>query len=374
MTKQRNRIPRTERKRLCEKPGSCLGKEGNPIDKCNDAPRYGDYALPLSENACLRIISSENPYMEDSYKEKYISISHRIDQTLADPFIKKSPENLDLRFDSFERELAELIVSPELKRGNNGRYLFHIEARVLEAYLDAFRFRAENGIDESLPRELIESTHLALAEILDDFDELYNNTVAPVALKRTEVEIPVLLLRTRNPEYFTWPSLFREDASKTRTYNHDGYQVHNGTKNRIQIKNTHYRGNGKMKSQRDYDDATMMVIHQDVVNLDFRDGETHVTVVEPAEITESEDFHEPYLTYEENPRFIAWGAAPKANESEDNPGEYIQKIGGYKRDGLIDALVREARGKKLSIEELNMLNGASHYLMASIREKKLNLL
>ncbi len=374
MSWQKNRIPRTQRKRHCEKPGSCLGKEGELIDRCNEAPEYKDYALPLSENACIRVISDDKPMMRDRFKERYISVSHKIDQTLADPYILRSSDNLDVRFGSFERELNEMIESPELFTGDNGRYIFHIEARVLEAYLGAFRYRAENGVNASIPKELIEMTQFSLANILDDFDGLYENIVDQVALKRTEVEIPVLLLRTRNPEYFTWPTLFREDASDTRFFNHDGYQVHENTKIRNQVKNTDYRTCGKKKNENDYDAATMMVIHQDVVNLDFRDGETHVTVVKPVETTDSEEYHEPYLTYEESPRFIAWGAAPKSEDLDETPGEYIQKIGGYKRDGLIDALVREARGAKLSIEELNMLNGASHYLMASIREKKLNLL
>lgn len=307
--------------------------------------------------------------MKDMYKEKFVKISHKLDQTLADSYIARNPRNLTTRFDSIERELAEFITNPELTQGDKGRYIYHIEARVLESYLEAFHFRAVHGVDEHLPKEVIDATHHSMAEILDDFDGIYQNIAAQVALKRTEVEIPVLLLRTKKPEFFTWPTVFREDASLTRTFNHDSYQLYNGIKIRNQVKNTEYRPSGKRKKDDGYDEDTLMVIHQNVVNLDFSDGETHATVVEPRGIKTSKVDDEPYISYDEQPRFVAWGAGPKDQPEEDHATEYIQKIGGYKRDGLIDALVREARGEKLSIEELNLLNGASHYLMASVREK-----
>lgn len=370
---RKNRIPRTERTRHCEKPGSCLGKEGDSIARCNDAPVYKDYAYPLSENACLRSISDEKPYMKDLYKERYAGISHKLDQTLADPYIGSSPENVETRFTSFQRELDLIIDSPELSTGDKGRYLYHIEARVLEAYLAAFHHRVTEGIDTPVPRDIIEATHHSLVDILDDFDGLYKNIQSAVALKRTEVEIPVLLLRSRDPEFFTWPTLFREDASRSQPYNHDSYQLFKGLKIPNQVKNTDYRER-KGTPSKNYDNGTVLVIHQDVVNLDFRDGETHVTVIEPREIKTSEVDEEPYASYDEAPRFIAWGAGPNRPPEEEFATEYIQKIGGYKRDGLVDALVREARGEKLSIEELNMLNGATHYLMASIREKQLEVL
>lgn len=362
-----SRLSRTKR---CEKPGSCLGKEGEPIMRCNDAPAYLDYALPLSENACIKTISEHDPTMHDPYKKKYVQISHKLDQTLADPWLSQSTENLDMRFTSFERELSELIESPELTTGDKGRYLYHIEARVLESYLDAYHFRALHGVDAVVPREIIETTHRSMVGILDDFDGLYKDIVSQVALKRTEVEIPVFLLRTRDSNYFTWPTLFREDASWTRSFNHDSYQLADGSKTPNQVKNSDYRVNGTGKMRDAYDDGTVLVIHQNVVNLDFRDGETHVTVVEPRTPPTSEEEEEPYGTYDEFPRFIAWGAGLGREEADEIPSEYIQKIGGYRRDGLVDALVREANGEKLTIEELNMLNGASHYLMASIREKR----
>jgi len=352
----------------------CLGKEGESISRCNDAPTYLDYALPISENTCLKAMSEHEPFMHDPYKEKYVAISHKIDQTLADPFVAQSPNNLDMRFVSFERELSELIESSELTTGDKGRYLYHIEARVLEAYLAAFHFRATEGITAPVPREIIEATQHSLVDLLDDFDGLYKDIVTQVALKRTEVEIPVLLLRARDPTFFTWPTLFREDASQTRAFNHDSYQLPDGVKIPNQVKNTDYRVTGKNKEAGLYDDGTVLVIHQNVVNLDFRDGETHVTVVEPRDVVHIEDEEEPYLHYDETPRFVAWGAGPNRPADEEVATEYIQKIGGYKRDGLVDALVREARGMKLSIEELYMLNGATHYLMASIRENQQNRL
>lgn len=362
--------PRSERNKRCEKPGMCLGIEGEPILRCNDAPGYQDYALPLSENACMKTIAEHEPYMNDPYKEAYVRISHQLDQTLSDPYLASSPGNLDVRFNAIERDLRELIQSPELSAGDNGRYLYHIDARMLEAYLGAFYHRTLHGIEAPMPREIIENTHQAMAEILADFDGLYRNTAAPVAFKRTEIEIPIFLLRTKDPNWFTYPTLFREDASHTREYNHDSYNIHLGGKTPIQIKHTDYRRkNGKRASQ-GYVEGTLVAIHQDVVNLDFRDGETHVTVVEPKERYMDEDDAYPYSAYDEEPRFIAWGARHDVVVEEEYPTEYIQKIGGYRRDGLVDALVREAHGEKLSIDELNMLNGASHYLMAAIREKR----
>jgi hypothetical protein len=352
----------------CKKEGMCFDGDGAAISDCRDAPPYKDYAWPLSENLCSKSLADHIPEMSDPYKETYVQVCHQLDETLADPYL--STENLDLRFSSFAGQLDDMITSSDFKLGDNGRYLYHIDARMLQAYLPAFYYRAQYGSNEPLPREIIDNVYRSLVDILADFDSLYRDIAVQVALRRTEVEIPVLLLRSKRADSFMWLALFREDASATRAYNHDGYGVVSAEdKIPVQIKTTDYRRRGSDPASSQYHDDTALAIHQHVVNLDFIDGETHVTVVEPTQPTIDEEVEDAYGDYEEMPRFVAWGASKEDADPEVRGFEYIQEIGGYRRDGLIDAIVREARGDKLTIEELNLLNGATHYLVATMREK-----
>lgn len=353
----------------------CRSADGQPITRCGEAPDYRDSALPFSEQLCLRRIAAHEPHMNDPYKLPYISVCHNLDETMADPFKAGSSENLCLRFEGMERNLQRMIDDPELKNGDNGRYLYHIDARMVHAYLPAFWYRAEHGLEASMPVEVINDTYQKLSAILEDFSSLYENVATQVALRRTEVEILALLLRTKNPDFFSFPTLFREDASETRENNHDAYLVRDTERVAIQITNTDYKmRNGKRKSQ-SYNPATVIAIHQQIVNLDYVDGETVVTRVNesPQLITHEHDIVDTYEEFDEPPRYVAWGAIDTANTREgddDFSDEYIQQFGGNRRDGLVQAIVQEATGQRVSPEERNLLNGASHYLMAIIREKE----
>lgn len=312
--------------------------------------------------------------MNDAFKQPYVSVCHNLDETLSDPYKAGSEENLRLRFEVMERDLEEMINDPELTRGDNGRYLYHIDARIIHAYLPAFWYRAEHGYDADMPVSIIADTYQKIASVLEDFSTLYDNVATQVALRRTEVEILALLLRTRSTQHFPFPTLFREDASETRHHNHDAYVIDGNHKTTIQITNTDYKlPNGKKKSDA-YSPATVVAIHQQVVNLDYRDGETVVTRVaeQPQMIQHEHDVVEAYEEFDEQPRFVAWGAVNDTFEDtlEGFAGEYIQQYGGKKRDGLVRALVKEAKGQRVMPAERNLLNGASHYLVAVIREKQ----
>ena len=356
----------------------CRGVDGQPITQCGEAPDYRNSSLPLSEQLCLRALAAHEPHMNDSFKQPYVSVCHNLDETLADPFKAGSEENLRLRFEAMERELEDMIDNPELSRGDNGRYLYHIDARIVHAYLPAFWYRAEHGHTAIMPAEVIDDTYEKIAGILDDFSSLYENVATQVALRRTEVEILALLLRTKNPQYFPFPTLFREDASETRHYNHDAYVIDGNHKTTIQITNTDYKlPNGKKKSDA-YSPATVVAIHQQVVNLDYKDGETIVTRVtaQPQVIQHEHDVVQAYEEFDEQPRFVAWGAAGSmatVDNQDEFAGEYIQQLGGKKRDGLVRAIVKEAKGQRVQPEERNLLNGASHYLVAVVREKQLQV-
>lgn len=352
----------------------CRGSEGQPIKQCSEASDYRNSSLPLSEQLCQWSLRNHIPHMNDEFKQPYISVCHNLDETLADPFKAGSKENLQLRFDAMERELDIMVNNPELPRGDNGRYLYHIDARILHAYLPAFWYRAEHGVESEIPGEIITDAYRRIIGVLDDFTSLYENVATQVALRRTEVEILALLLRTGKSEFFPFPTLFREDASETRHFNHDAYVINGGRKTTIQIANADYKlANGKLKSQA-YSMGTVVAIHQQVVNLDYRDGETVITKVtdQPHIIEHEHDVvDDDYAHFDEQPRFVAWGATESpGDEPADFSGEYVQQIGGKRRDGLVQALVKEAKGQKLLPQDRNLLNGASHYLIAAIREKQ----
>ena len=352
----------------------CRGHDGEPIMHCRDAPDYRDGALPLPENFCLYALETHVPHMNDPFKQPYIETCHNLDETLADPYKAGSTDNLRLRFEGMERNLAEMIASPELSTGDNGRYLYHIDARVLHAFLPAYWHRAEYGLEAEIPSEVIDDILHKVADILSDFSNLYEGVAKQVALRRTEVEILALLLRTRKKDYFPYPTRFREDASETREYNHDAYIVYKGRKIVIQITSSDYKlRNGRKKSE-GYDPETIIAIHQHLVNLDYQEGQTIITKFDqpPIIIEHEHDVQDDYEHFAEPPQYVAWGVVPHGEEELelDLTNEYVQEIGGKRRDGLVDALIKEARREWLELSERNALNGASHYLMALISEKQ----
>src|SRR5690606_12957826 len=138
----------------------------------------------------------------------------------------------------------------------------------------------------------------------------------------------------------------------------------------LQVKSTDYvtrSGRGKWK---DYDSSIAIAIHQTVVNLDYHDEETFVTraVHRPRWVDHEHDIYNQDDPTEETMRYVAWGAKPNAEEPEFSC-KYVQHIGGDKRDGLTASILKEARGEQLSIDEMNLLNGATHYLTALVRER-----
>lgn len=351
----------------------CLNGEGEPIALCNDAPMLNDYGAPLAESLCSFRAEGHNPEMSDPYKQLYTKVCSELDQTLANPYL--TDERIEERFSAFQRELDTMIESPELHKGDNGRYLFHIDARILRAALPGFYFRKKFSPSEPIPQEIIATSHREYADILDDFDGMYRDVAWSVAFRRTEVEIGMFLTRVN---LFPYPAVFREDSSETTGLNHDWYLIdENKEKITIQVKNTNYRDrkskNGAAISER-YVDSTLVVIHQQVVNLDQRDGEIIETVVEPRETSGVDDYEEPYADFDpDNPkRYIVWGAIDKVvEESPEDAEEYrfVQKIKGHHRDGLVDALVKEARGEYITTSDMNLVRAGSHYLVAAIREK-----
>lgn len=351
----------------------CLNGEGEPITFCNDAPLLNNYGAPRAENLCSFRAEGHNPEMADPYKQRYTKVCSELDQTLANPYL--TDERIEERFSAFNRELEDMIESPELHCGDNGRYLFHIDARILRAALPGFYYRKKYSAADTIPNEIIANSHREYADILDDFDGMYRDVAWSVAFRRTEVEVGMFLTRVN---LFPFPAVFREDSSLTTSLNHDWYLLDEaGEKINIQVKNTNYRDrkskSGAFISER-YVDSTLVVIHQQVVNLDQRNGEIIETVVEPRTAIDQEDYEDPYEEFDpDNPkRYIVWGAIDKVMEETFEDAEeyrFVQKIKGHHRDGLVDALVKEARGEYITTSDMNLLRAGSHYLVAAIREK-----
>lgn len=351
----------------------CFDGDGKTIGLCNDAPNLNDYGAPLAENLCTFRAEGHNPEMSDPYKQRYTKVCSELDQTLANPYLLDV--RIEERFATFSRELDEMIASPELHEGDNGRYLFHIDARILRAALPGFYYRKRFSLSEAIPKDIVAATHREYADILDDFDGLYRDVAWSVAFRRTEVEIGMFLTRK---DIFPFPAVFREDSSLTTGLNHDWYLIDpDGNKVTIQVKNTDYRDRkskeGRPISER-YVDSTLVVIHQQIVNLDQKDGEIIETIVEPFIPQGDDEYEEPYAEYDpEHPkRYVAWGAIDKPNDADTDITEhyhFVQKIQGHHRDSMVVALLKEARGEYITTSDMNLLRAGSHYLVAAIREK-----
>lgn len=381
--KERNWSTRCE-KLLISSDGSavlgCRNPDGEPIVRCEDAGEYRDGTLPLGEFLCARMVASHEPHMRDPYKQTYVEACRNIDEVLSDELKTGSTKNLEQRFRMIDRDLERMIKDPELGAGDKGRYLYHIDARTLRAFLPAFFLRARDGIDAEIPEEVITAVYAGIIDILDDYSTLYDGVATQVALRRTETEILALLLRGKKAEYFPYPAVFREEASAVHERNHDSYIISNGKKIRLQVTNTDYRlpKTGKRKSE-SYDNS-VIAIHQYIVNLDQRNGTTVITPVRkrPKQIQHMHDIaDDPYYPYGEydptEQQFVAWGAMQPRTEDtavDDFEFDYIQELAGAQRHGVVGALIAESRGEKLDLDEVNLLNGASHYLYALIREKR----
>ncbi len=366
----------------CQKEGLCINKAGEAMQNCRDGSTdYRDAALPLSEQLCVRTVYEHEPQTRDPYNKIYLDVCYQIDELLGDPIAHK-PDALDARFRYFETRLNTLIDSNQLAEGNNGRYLYHINARVLQAFLGPLRFRAEHRVIDEVPRPLLEATRSSLGDLLRDFSKegVYHDIAQQVALKRTEVEIPLLLLRTNDPQYLIWPALFREEASVDAVYNHDFYHIFralNGEPKKVpvQIKTNDYTGRRKRS---EYSKDTMMVIHQQIVNMDMHDQERIVTRVEEPGVTFDDEFiDDRYDKFDtERQQAVVWGAGPilqPNNQDDQFEAEFVQFIGGNRRDGLMEAILGELSGRRLSVDERNILNGATHFLTATLRENKQKL-
>lgn len=359
--------PRKERGVWCEKPGTCISNYGEPLYRCTDAPRYENYAAPASENICLRRAEATAIHRSDPYKHAYLEQSRALDCALADPTL--TPERLSERFRSIEAGLERLIDVDEDYLETSGRLIFHIDARLLYASLGVYYHRATRS-RAPLSQDIMTRTHQNYVEILADFyDGLYADHAIEVASKRTEIEVITLLSRTSQVYDFPIPALFREEGSETRAFNHDlaTYSTRDG-KTPIQVKTTSY-----LTKSLSYSPEVVMVIHNDLVRLGHQEGELIVQTIEPR--TSDDDDGIFTIPYEEFDTEIGvrWYASPSARQPEeplDEPVEFIQRIDKGRPDALISAIVNEARGEHLTLDDRNLLNAASHYLIAALRQSR----
>lgn len=390
MSRSRNRIPPRERAIKCEKSGSCLDNFGVPLSHCTNAPSYFDYAFPASENICSRSAESVVITNVDPYKRTYVEASRNIDATIAN--IHLSPRKISERFKSIESALEEIVYfTPRYddkgdierlitKDGRDllakGRLSYHVSARMLHASLGLYAHRALNR-DQPFGENIMRATDIEYAKILSDFDEdgIYALHPEIVAHKRTEVSLAKILSRTMRSENFFLPALYREEASRTEIANHDGVIFSSqNTKIAVEVKNSDYP---HRKTRRPISDIythldTVLFIHQDVVELDYREGvliEQHVAPSSPTVHTDDVPFPHEQYDPDANRRYIRWGASgPKLDEEELESFVFTQQIAGNRGNELMRALIAEAFGQRLTLDQMNILNGASHYLISVIRQ------
>ena len=364
--------PRSERPIVCDKPnGLCLSNTGEALWRCDRAPDYANYAVPASEDICIRSAEMAEIHMADPYKRAYLEQSRALDIAVADT--RLTIPQLNHRFSSIEEHLNKLIEAKEINIESGSRLEYHINARLLRASLGIYFHRAM-GSGETLDASLMAATHKEYVEILSDFyDGPYANLspelTAQIAFKRTEIEVMALLSRKLDPLDFPVAALAREENSNTRSNNHDSatYDPDFG-KTPIQVRTS---SGYKISNKRggDYSPSVVMAIHSDIVELGRPTRGPKLRVVQYSHRQDEEPFEIPYEEYDPEVSRVRWYAASeyaRSEEKEEAPFEIIQEIGGHKKDSLIAAIVNEARGEHLSLEDRNRLNGATHYLTAAL--------
>lgn len=343
---------------------------------CNEAIPYNNSANVLAEFLCPRLIqrssdlSVPHPESEGSYPRRYFAICAKITESLANPYIDRGP--LKARFSSFQRELDDMIKRPQFH--DNGDFIFHIDARMIDAGLPAFYHRAEYGHDEPVPHRLIQDNLHRNALILQDFDGLYKNRAHQVGNKRTEIEILALTnyIALSDSRFFAYPALFHEDSSRTRAHNHDLNIPCYDEKVSIQVKTADYfdrdERDGRLISRRYADNPhTLVVIHNDIVNLEppkrsiFRRNKQ-----------DSDD--DPYAHHDpdNNGRYINWGAFQTeiSGDLTDEARDAYQRMTPNDRKALLTrTLIKVGQGKRLNRLESEFLNDRALHLKKAIKQK-----
>lgn len=376
MGMRRERTPRAERPVKCEKFGQCLTPHGEQARHCNEAVPYEDSAKVLAEFLCPRMIINSGDFAvrdresPESYPHRYFAVCAKITETLANYDL--SARDINGRFHSFQNELDDMIRRPRFE--NNGGYIYHIDARMVEASLPAFHQRALYEHTGLLSQEVIRDNLYKNALILQDFDGLYKDKVSQVGNKRTEIEAQSLTnyLALSDQRYFAYAALFHEDSSRTRAHNHDLNIPWGDTKISMQVKTADYfdreTRDGRRISQRYADNEnTLVVIHDDLVNLPptkrsrfFRHNET------PDE--QQYDAHDP----DNSSRYIRWGAfqTEVGGELSNEAKAAYYRLSASERKALMTrSLIKVGLGQRLNWLEHEFLNDRALHLKKAIRAK-----
>jgi hypothetical protein len=165
---------------------------------------------------------------------------------------------------------------------------------------------------EPLDDTLMKNAHEKYVNILAGFfdDGLYADVGPETAYKKTELVVMALLSRKGVSDDFPYAALFREESSATRAFNHDfaTFSTTHG-KTPVQVKSSDYLYRKGERSRGEYSPDVVMAIYSDIIQLGHR---------------------------------------------EDNG------------DSLARAIIAEARGEQLDLDDRNLLNGASAYLTAAL--------
>lgn len=355
----------------CEKPGSCLSRNGDPIDNCKDAPFYGDAAVPTSEQMCLRSITEARIETADEYKRLFMQACQMIDEVLATP---QMPSDLvEMRFRSIETLLERLIYPENTDLRLAGRLPFYLNARLLDAGLGLYYHRATHP-DQPYGMDLMRSTQHSYVQLLREFHEgYYDEQIHLVAHNKIEIEIATLLGRKLDSDDFPLVALYREAASATRGYNQDlvAYSPGRG-KVPIQIKNTHYRYKNGASHEETYAPNTAVIVHNDLVA--WRRHSTPLITCEFTPRTTAEiEIDMPYEHFDPDYHTgIRWFVEePTSADDLENPEPlvFVQDMTGA-HDGLGDLIVAEEDGRPLTLYETNLLNAASHLFTAQLNRAR----
>lgn len=368
---------------------------GNFISSCSDAPNYNDYALPPSELICSRVVENAEITHPDPYKKEYMVASRMIDSAIAHTNLSLSlvrrrfelaQQGLDsiMHVQSVSKDKNGVITELFTTHGDNileqGRLSYHIAARMLDASMGCFIHRALYK-DTPLPAEVMEETHRGYMAILRDFDTggLYADHLSLVAHRLTEVISLGVLSRSQRADGFPQPALHREEASRTAVYNRDGgIFTHAPAKlvTPISIKNSDYRhrGSGQRMSEIQDSNEVALIIFQDMVSFTRFGSEPilhHVVPETPTNHIDDQPF--PYEEFDpdfsDRKHYIRWSAGGNHHmDLDDEPFTYVQDLSGSDENSLMKALLAEAAGDDLTRHQLNLLNGASHYLNAIVRQ------
>lgn len=347
--------------------GGCLSDNELPLHRCNEAIHS---PLPQSESMCLRRLN-EVPVFSDPLRRDYASLCGMIDLSIADPSLNR--HQIDARYESIESNMESLVENSQANFERTENLVIHVNARLQLAALGMFYHRA-SGSEQPPSKALLDTTHSGYMNILADFKYgIYAPFATELATTRIKLETMVLLSRRLDREAFPYPALDREENSQDITNNHRYSIVGPYGKVPVQVQNSEYysrnkRGHGVEKSA-----AAAVIIHSDIVNLLYTDRETIVQIIVPQPTMPEETFLIPYEDHDpeisKGTRGIGWYAKSSTTTSKQEPEafEFVQEINGTQND-IISMLVREAQGERLSLTERNLLNAASHRLMALVQK------